>query len=174
MLSPLDSHSRNRVGLWGGWIPLGWKQEQTGQAGQREAVGSQPALVLLFLSVALTVPSVHAAVGQAGCPRLGEPSGLGAAAVCLWLGKVRWKVWAKHLTDTWSQGANACILYGLSLHPNSCACLPQWHNFTTNDLSLQRPLRGTFDLNKIVHLKGTLEKKQKKFSQAQWAVFFDG
>ena len=49
-------------------------------------------------------------------------------------------------------------------NPNSRACLSKWHNFTKADSDLQWPLRVTFDLNKIVHLKDTLEKKEKKIS----------
>lgn len=49
-------------------------------------------------------------------------------------------------------------------NPNSRACRLKWHNFTKADSDLQWPLRVTFDLNKIVHLKDTLEKKEKKIS----------
>lgn len=50
------------------------------------------------------------------------------------------------------------------------ACLSEQHNYTKDDLDFQRPLWGTPDLNKRVHLKGTFENKN---SQAQRIVLFN-
>ena len=41
-------------------------------------------------------------------------------------------------------------------------------------MGLQWPLRRPFDVNKIVHLKGTLEKKQKNFHRPNGQCFLIG
>lgn len=47
------------------------------------------------------------------------------------------------------------------------------HLYTKNNLGLQWSIWRTLDLNKIVPLKNTLEKKESHISQGQWAAVFD-
>lgn len=48
-----------------------------------------------------------------------------------------------------------CKNYGLQ----SYKCLQKWHNLTKNKLKLQWPLRKTFQVDKIIYLRNTLESK---------------
>ncbi|XP_064415014.1 uncharacterized protein LOC135357202 [Latimeria chalumnae] len=55
----------------------------------------------------------------------------------------------------------------------SCRYLKKWNWYTRDDPGKQFPLVGSFDLDKIIHLRGALESLGAKISQDQWDVFFD-
>lgn len=56
---------------------------------------------------------------------------------------------------------------------NAFISFSKWYNFTNDNLDLEWPLSGTFDLNKIVYLRNALEKKENSIYQAQWITLFD-
>lgn len=51
--------------------------------------------------------------------------------------------------------------------PGGCRYLERWQNYTNIDLELQWSLWGMFQLDKIVHLRKTLESKGSQIGQGE-------
>ena len=58
----------------------------------------------------------------------------------------------------------------LRYSPKSCRHLDKWNFWTRQDSSKHFPVEGTFNLDKIVHLRGALESRGPKVPQGQWAA----
>ena len=59
--------------------------------------------------------------------------------------------------------------YGL----RSYKYLQKWQNLTNNNLELQWPLWGTFQLDKIIYLRSALESKGSQIKQIEWNIYFN-
>lgn len=57
--------------------------------------------------------------------------------------------------------------------PRSCRHVARWKNFTKNNLELQWPVWGTFQLDKVVHLRSVLESKTSQMKQTERDACFN-
>lgn len=60
------------------------------------------------------------------------------------------------------------LLWSLLMH-----ILTKWTNLTKNNLKLQWPLWGTFDLPKLIFLRTKLEDHSSKIKQTEWDAYFN-
>lgn len=68
------------------------------------------------------------------------------------------------------KGTLAYYMYA-NYSPFTCKFLKKWNWYTRDDPKLQSPLEGSFDLDKIVHLRGALQAKA--VGQGQFDAYFD-
>ena len=66
----------------------------------------------------------------------------------------------------------ACFMFKYYSH-RSFRYLAKWQNFIKNNLELQWPLWGIFQLDNIAHLRNALERKRSQVEQIEWDVYFN-
>ncbi|XP_019400444.1 PREDICTED: uncharacterized protein LOC109316660 [Crocodylus porosus] len=70
-----------------------------------------------------------------------------------------------------SKGTPAYYIY-IHYSPKACKYLDKWNWYTRDDPVKQFPQEGTFDRDKIVHLKGALKSRGSKIPQTLWDALF--
>lgn len=58
-------------------------------------------------------------------------------------------------------------------NPKGCKYLQKWQNITKNNPELQWPLWGTFQLDKIIHLRSALKSKSSPIKQTEQDTYFN-